>query len=100
MARPVAALGFAVALLALPAAVTAKEPPDPNDPCSAAGRNTCGTLGVGFYDTYEYGIRWFGDYRGAVPDAAHTFCIDLGLWYPSAAYRFRELTGALLNRDD
>jgi Sortase domain len=70
-----------------------------SDPCSSAGRDTCGTTGVGFYKDYRYGIRWFGDYRGAVPDAAHTFCIDLGLWYPSADYRFRELAGPLRNRD-
>ena len=52
-----------------PAAAPAKEPPNQNDPCSSAGRNTCGTTGVGFYETYKYGLRWFGDYRGAVPDA-------------------------------
>ena len=44
------------------------------------------------------GSRWFGDFRGAVPGAAHTFCIDLGYWYPSPRYRFREVSGALRNR--
>ena len=59
-----------------------------------------GTTGIGSYETYRYGIRWFGDYRGAVPGAAHTYCIDLRYWYPSRAYRFREDTsGTLRNRD-
>ncbi|HZT44701.1 MAG TPA: sortase [Gaiellaceae bacterium] len=45
-------------------------------------------------------MRWFGDYRGAVSNAPHTFCIDLQYWYPSKAYRFREDTSATLtNRD-
>jgi hypothetical protein len=74
--RFVVPLAFAVWLIFSPA-VQAKEPPNTNDACSSAGRNTCGTLGVGFYDTYQYGLRWFGDYRGAVPDVQHTFCIDL-----------------------
>jgi sortase family protein len=79
---------------------TAKEPPNQNDPCSSGGRNTCDTVGVGFYDTYAYGVRWFGDYRNAVPDARQTFCIDLQYWYPSSSYRFRELAGeALRNRE-
>ena len=79
---------------------SAKEPPNQNDPCSSGGRNTCGTLGVGFYDTYKYGLRWFGDYRGAGPDVAHTFCIDLQYWYPSPKYHFRESTAdTLKNRD-
>ena len=34
-------------------------------------------------------LRWFGDYRGAVPGEAPTFCIDLRFWYPNAAYRYR-----------
>ena len=48
-------------------AAIAAEPPNQNDPCSRGGRNTCGTTGVGLYKTYRYGLRWFGDYRGAVP---------------------------------
>jgi hypothetical protein len=95
-----AALGCALALLVLPRASFAGDPPNPNDPCSRAGRNTCGTLGVGYYKTYRYGLRWFGDFRGAVPGRAHTFCIDLGFWYPSPSYRFREATGPLRNRTD
>ena len=81
-----AALGCALALVAIPSASLAAEPPNPNDPCSTAGRDTCGTTGVGFYKTYRYGIRWFGDFRGAVPGPAHTFCIDLQYWYPSPKY--------------
>jgi hypothetical protein len=93
-------VAFAVLALAAPAVVQAKEPPNQNDPCSSGGRNTCGTLGVGFYDTYKYGLRWFGDYRGAVADAAHTFCIDLQYWYPSPKYRFAESSaGTLKNRE-
>jgi LPXTG-site transpeptidase (sortase) family protein len=95
--RPVRlALALVVLLLASPAVAAAKEPPNPNDPCSSVGRNTCNTLGVGFYDTYRYGIRWFGDYRGAVRDVVHTFCIDLQYWYPSARYRFKESTADTL----
>ena len=56
-----------VALLALPTLAQAADPPNPNDPCSTGTRNTCGTTGVGFYETYRYGTRWFGDFRGLVP---------------------------------
>ena len=48
----------------------AAEPPNQNDPCSRNGRDTCGTTGEGSYRNYRYGIRWFGDYRGAV-DGRH-----------------------------
>jgi len=63
-------------------------PPNRNDPCSDGGRNTCGTLGVGFYKDAGYGTRWFGDYRGAVPGVAHLFCIDASYWYASPAYGY------------
>src|SRR5262245_14373772 len=98
--RRLAALGLSLAALALAPVMSGADPPNPNDPCSAAGRNTCGTLGVGFYDTYRYGLRWFGDFRGAVPDEAHTFCLDLGYWYPSPSYRFRESDEPLRNRQN
>ena len=81
-----AAVMLAVALLA-PGRAVAGNPPNPNDPCSTAGRNTCGTSGIGFYKTYRYGIRWFGDYK-VLPDGSRTFCIDLGYWYPSTSYRY------------
>ena len=79
----------AMAALFAIAPALAAEPPNQNDPCSRDGRNVCGTTGVGFYDTYRYGVRWFGDFRGAVPDVARTFCIDLRFWYPSRSMRFR-----------
>jgi len=88
------------AAFALPAPAVGGEPPNQNDPCSVNGRNVCGTTGVGSYETYRYGIRWFGDYRGAVPGFAHTYCIDLRYWYPSRDYRFQEDTSETLrNRD-
>jgi hypothetical protein len=75
-------------------------PPDPRDPCSDRGRNVCGTLGVGFYKTTPAGIRWFGGFRGAVEDEAHTFCIDAHFWFSSPAYRYREISPVgLRNRD-
>ena len=73
----------------------AAEPPNQNDPCSKAGRNTCGTTGEGSYRTYRYGIRWFGDYRGAVDDVTGaTFCIDLRFWYPSKAFGYEKRSAA------
>ncbi len=94
-------LACTFAVLGFASAAPAGEPPNPNDPCSTAGKNTCGTLGVGFYKSYRYGIRWFGDYRGAIPGEAHTFCIDLRYWYPSKAYQWREQAAeaTLRNRD-
>ncbi len=69
----------------------AAEPPNQNDPCSRAGRDSCGTTGVGRYATYRYGLRWFGDYRKAVPgEDDPTFCIDLRFWYPSPKFKYKE----------
>ena len=82
--------------LATPLPGSASEPPNQNDPCSTAGRDTCGTTGVGFYENYRYGVRWFGDYRGSIPNVAHTFCIDLRYWYPSRAYPYKELDDTTL----
>ena len=88
-------------LLAVPSGASAAEPPNPNDPCSSAGRNTCGTLGVGLYAESRYGIRWFGDFRGAVAAKAPMFCVDSRFWYASPAYKYRRgLAGVLRNRDD
>jgi len=76
----------------------ARNPPNGNDPCSRAGRDTCGTTGIGFYDTYRYGVRWFGDYRNVATGQGRAFCIDLGYWYPSASYRYElESTPGLRN---
>jgi hypothetical protein len=100
--RALALLTLLLALAAaLPAVSAAAEPPDQDDPCSTSGRNTCGTNGAGRYDTYRYGIRWFGDYRRAIPDVkTPAFCIDLRFWYPSPAFDYeqRDPTG-LKNRD-
>jgi len=46
---------------------------------------------VGSYQRYRYGIRWFGDYRGAVPGAGPTFCLDLRFWYPDRDYKFEQI---------
>ncbi|MET0818654.1 MAG: hypothetical protein ABWZ67_13905, partial [Solirubrobacteraceae bacterium] len=83
------------------AAAHAAEPPDQDDPCSRGGKNTCGTNGKGSYRAYEFGPRWFGDFRGAVPgvDGA-TFCIDLRFWYPSRSFGYEKRSAeGLRNRD-
>jgi hypothetical protein len=79
----------------------AAEPPNQNDPCARGGKNTCGTTGKGSYRTYEFGPRWFGDFRGAVSDFdGATFCIDLRFWYPSRAFGYEPRSAAgLRNRD-
>ncbi len=83
-----------------PAPAWGATPPDPNDPCSDGGRNVCDTLGVGFYKTTSAGIRWLGDFQGAVPGEAHTFCIDAHFWFSSPKYRYRDISAVgLLNRD-
>ena len=84
----------------MPSGSSAAEPPNPNDPCSSGGRNTCGTLGVGFYDESRYGVRWFGDFRGAVAGETPMFCLDSRFWYASLAYKYRQTSaGVLRNRD-
>jgi len=75
-------------------------PPDRNDPCAAAGRDSCGTTGAGFYGSGRYGVRWYGDFRGAVPGRSHTFCIDLRFWYASRSYRYTERTAVGLRNKD
>ncbi len=92
---PLAALALIAALVGVlwtASAASAAEPPDQDDPCSVGGRDVCGTTGVGSYERYRYGIRWFGDYRGAVPGAGPTFCIDLRFWYPDRDHRFQEVS--------
>jgi sortase family protein len=66
----------------------ATQPPNPRDPCASAGRDICGTTGIGFYKNYQYGLRWFGDYKDVVAGLGRGFCIDLGYWYPSAADKY------------
>ena len=81
-----------LALALAPAVASAAEPPNQNDPCSRGGRDVCGTTGVGSYETYKFGLRWFGDYRRAVPGLkGPTFCLDLRFWYPSSKFRFARL---------
>jgi hypothetical protein len=94
-------VALALSLLAFPALAPAAEPPKPDDPCVTGTRNTCGTTGVGFYDTGRYGTRWFGDFRGLVPGEFHMFCVDLRFWYPGPQYRYKALPSAkgLKNRD-
>src|SRR5215467_12545144 len=78
----------------------AAEPPDQNDPCARGGRDSCGTTGVGSYRDYRYGIRWFGDYRGAVKGVTGgTFCIDFRFWYPSRSFGYEQRpAGGLKNK--
>ena len=66
------AAAAAILALGLASAASAAEPPNQNDPCSTQGRNTCAHTGVGSYERYRYGIRWFGDYRGVAPVAGPT----------------------------
>jgi hypothetical protein len=90
-AQLIAVLATAVVVLGVgPAPARAANPPNPNDPCVRGTRNICGTTGVGFYRTYRYGTRWFGDYRGLVPGEFHMYCIDLRFWYPGPDYAYKE----------
>jgi hypothetical protein len=94
------ALGLASVSLVAPATAGAAMPPDPRDPCVTGSRDSCGTTGVGFYRSGRYGVRWFGDFRGAVPGEPHTFCLDLRFWYASASYRYRERSAHGLESKD
>jgi LPXTG-site transpeptidase (sortase) family protein len=89
-------------LFVLPGGVArAAEPPNQNDPCSKAGRNTCGTNGEGSYRNYRYGVRWFGDYRGAIEGVTGgTFCVDLRFWYPSKRFAYSKRSAAGLKNKD
>jgi hypothetical protein len=89
-----------VAALA-PSAAFAAAPPNPNDPCSSGGRDTCNTTGVGEYKAYRSGTRWFGDFRGAIAGVdGPAFCLDLRYWYPGRAYDYQLAdAGGLRNRN-
>ncbi|HZT16938.1 MAG TPA: sortase [Gaiellaceae bacterium] len=91
-----AAAAAALWIVASPASPAATA--GPHDPCARGGRDSCGTTGVGFYRRSAYGVRWFGDYRGAVPGNAAAFCIDLGYWYAGRSYRYRPQAGPLRTR--
>jgi len=86
-------------LIAVPA-VLGGVPSNPNDPCISAGKDSCNTTGVGYYKTYRYGTRWFGDFRNAIPGSAHTYCIDLRFWYPGQQYDYKENTGGSITNQD
>jgi Sortase domain len=90
--RLVIAALLLVAGLGLCSSAGGVQPPNPNDPCASAGRDICGTTGIGFYKNYQYGVRWFGDYKDVVAGLARGFCIDLGYWYPSAADKYSLVT--------
>ena len=94
------ALCFCLCVLVVPAATRAAQAPNPNDPCVTGVRNTCGTTGVGFYKTYRYGTRWFGDFRRLVSGVDHMYCIDLRFWYPGRSYAYKSIDPAgLRNRE-
>lgn len=93
-------LAMVTALLTMTSSAQGAVPANRNDPCATGNRNSCGTTGVGKYETYRYGTRWFGDFRGAVEDETTTFCIDLRFWYPGKQYRYAKISPAgLKNRD-
>jgi hypothetical protein len=82
-------ISLTIAAGLVPAAAHAAEPPNQNDPCARNGRDSCATTGVGEYRTYKFGLRWFGDYRGAIEGVnGATFCLDLRFWYPGRAYDY------------
>src|SRR5713226_4072734 len=70
--RLLCGLACASALIAAPAALGAT-PPSAKDPCVNGTRDICNTTGVGYYKTYRYGTRWFGDFKNAIPGSAHTY---------------------------
>jgi LPXTG-site transpeptidase (sortase) family protein len=92
---------FLAVFLTVGGVARAAEPPNQNDPCSKAGRNTCGTNGQGSYRNYRYGVRWFGDYRGVVEGVTGgTFCIDLRFWYPSKAFGYEKRSASGLKNKE
>jgi hypothetical protein len=84
------------ALLAAVPVAFASAPPNPKDPCVSGTKDICGTTGVGYYKTYRYGTRWLGDFKDAIPNTSHTYCIDLRFWYPGPAYKYKEDTSGVL----
>ncbi len=97
--RLLCGLACASALIAAPTGF-AGTPPNPKDPCVKGTQDSCNTTGVGYYKTYKYGTRWFGDFKDAIPGTAHTYCVDLRFWYPGPAYNYKDDTsGSLTNKD-
>jgi hypothetical protein len=94
--RIVCGLVCATARAGAPAALGASSPRNPHDPCVSGTKDSCGTTGVGFYKTYSYGTRWFGDFKNAIPGSSHTYCFDLRFWYPGPQYDYKEDTSTTL----
>lgn len=95
LASLLSSVAIVAALLLAPAPASAAEPPNQNDPCSRAGRDSCGTTGFGAYRTYRYGVRWFGSYRNAIPAVTDpAWCIDLRFWYPSSRFGYAKRSTA------
>jgi hypothetical protein len=94
--RLACALALVCAFAAVPAAFGAV-PSNPHDPCTKGTKNVCGTTGVGYYRTYSYGTRWFGDFKNAIPNTSHTYCVDLRFWYPGQDYKYKEDTSGKLS---
>ena len=93
---PLLVLACTIGVPVLPAAAHEAgqaTPPNRDDPCAKNARNVCGTTGVGSYKVGQYGQRLYGDFKGAIAGIAHSYCIDLRFWYPSAAYKYKEDTG-------
>src|ERR1051325_5351119 len=86
--------------LAVPGASVAALPQSTKDPCLVNGRDAWGTLGVGFYKKLQGTLRWYGDFRGAAPGVAHTFCIDAHFWYAAPTYRYQVVSGVGLRPRD
>ena len=96
--RIVFGVACAFALVVVQAAVAAT-PPKAKDPCVSGTKDICGTTGVGYYKTYSFGTRWFGDFKNAIPGGTHSYCIDLRFWYPGPSYKYKEDTsGNLTNK--
>jgi LPXTG-site transpeptidase (sortase) family protein len=96
--RILCGVACAAVLVAVPVAA-AGVPPNTKDPCVSGTKDICGTTGVGYYQTYSFGTRWFGDFKNAIPGGTHSYCIDLRFWYPGPSYKYKEDTsGNLRNK--
>ena len=60
-----------LSFLAVPATSSAGRPPNRNDPCSTAGRDTCGTTGTGYYKVYRYDSGWHTSTLGRLYNAEY-----------------------------
>ena len=95
-----AIVGCALALIAVPQTSHAVEPPNQNDPCSSAGRNTCGTHGRRLPPRRTATACAGSATSAASSRARRTRSASTSrYWYPSPSYRFREVSGPLRNRE-